>query len=142
MTFVENPHAGQGMVVLDIGGDVGALVVNTPAALAGAELEICPAGRREHPPDEGGTWWQGEWRSEHGHAPGHHHHPHGPAWPHVSVLARPGGHHAAVFPGLRAGRYEVWRRPGDPTALVVDVAGGWVTTVAWSASEPAGNGSR
>jgi len=27
---VENPHAGQGSVVLDIGGDVGALVVTMP----------------------------------------------------------------------------------------------------------------
>ena len=29
----ENAHAGQGMVLLDIGGDVGALVVRMPAAL-------------------------------------------------------------------------------------------------------------
>ncbi len=43
----ENPHAGQGMVVLDIGGAIGALLVSVPAALAGAEIEICPAGRRE-----------------------------------------------------------------------------------------------
>ena len=39
----ENPYAGQGSVLLDIGGDVGALVVIMPAALAGAEVEIRPA---------------------------------------------------------------------------------------------------
>jgi hypothetical protein len=37
---VENPHAGQGSVVLDIGGDVGALVVTMPAELEGVEVEI------------------------------------------------------------------------------------------------------
>ena len=37
-------YAGQGAVVLDIGGDVGALVVHMPAELAGIEIEICPAG--------------------------------------------------------------------------------------------------
>lgn len=36
----ENPYAGQGMVVLDIGGDVGALLVQTDAALEGAEIEL------------------------------------------------------------------------------------------------------
>ena len=38
----ENPFAGQGPVLLDIGGDVGALVVEMPAALTGREIEICP----------------------------------------------------------------------------------------------------
>jgi hypothetical protein len=37
---VENPHAGQGSVVLDMGGDVGALVVTMPAELEGVEVEI------------------------------------------------------------------------------------------------------
>ena len=37
---VENPHAGQGSVVLDIGGDVGALVVTMPPELEGVEVEI------------------------------------------------------------------------------------------------------
>ena len=36
----ENPHAGQGPVVLDIGGDVGALVVAMPETMAGVEIEI------------------------------------------------------------------------------------------------------
>jgi len=37
---VENPHAGQGSVVLDIGGDIGALVVTMPPVLEGVEVEI------------------------------------------------------------------------------------------------------
>jgi hypothetical protein len=123
----ENPTAGQGAVLLDIGDEVGALVVSAPAALADAEIEICPAGRRAQEPDEGGTWWVGQWRHDHGgsgHAPGR-------AWPHVGVVARPGSGHYAVFPGLRAGRYELWVRPGGATGLVADVAGGEVTTAAW-----------
>lgn len=105
----ENPHAGQGMVVLDIGGDIGALVVSGPAKLAGAEIEVCPSGARDGTPDEGRGWWQGEWRS-HGHAQEHSHRP---AWPHVAVIARPtpqGPQFAAVFSGLRQGRYDLWVR--------------------------------
>ena len=40
----ENPHAGQGSVLLDIGGDVGALVVTMPAEMEGVEVEIRPVG--------------------------------------------------------------------------------------------------
>jgi hypothetical protein len=125
----ENPHAGQGAVVLDIGGDVGALIVSAPEALLGAEIEICPAGRRSGPPDEGGDWWDGQWRHDHH----HHHHGHA-AWPHVAVLARPspvGTEPAAVFPGLREGDYDLWLAPDGPTVLTVSVRGGAVTTAAW-----------
>ena len=134
MTAVENPRAGQGSVVLDIGVDVGAIVVSAPSELIGAEIEVCPAGRRADPPDEGRGWWPGGWRSS-GHA-----HAHDPAWPHVSVLPRatPAGVRcAAVFPGLRAGRYELWLRPTGPTALVVAVEGARVTEVDW----PSGQGA-
>jgi hypothetical protein len=137
----ENPFAGQGMVVLDIGDDIGALVISTPAALAGVEIEICPTGRRYETPDEGGDWWWGQWRGHshethshdaHGHdAHGHHH---GPAWPHVAVIARPtpvGTEHAAVFPGLRDGSYDLWVRPDGATALTVRAEGGRVTSASW-----------
>jgi hypothetical protein len=136
---LENPHAGQGMVVLDIGGDVGALVVSTPPSLDGREIEICPAGHRSTHPDDGGQWWIGDWHnhthqhSEHGDT-----HPHGdthsPAWPHVGVLARPGAGvtvYAAVYPGLRTGEYELWLRPDGATALTVAVVGGAVTSADW-----------
>lgn len=129
----ENPHAGHGTVVLDIGGDIGALVVTAPAAMAGAEIEVCPAGARRRVPDEGRGWWPGEWRS-HSHAPSAHQHSHAPAWPHVAVLARavPNGiKHAAVYPGLRAGCYDLWIRPDGRTTLTVAITGGQVTTAAW-----------
>ena len=131
----ENPHAGQGMVVLDIGGVVGALVVSVPAELVGTEIEICPAGHRGQTPDEGGHWWVGDWHSHHHHtAAGVQHHD--PAWPHVAVLARPapsGTEWAAVYPGLREGRYELWLRPDGATALTATVQGGLVTAAQWPA---------
>jgi hypothetical protein len=144
VTALENPHAGQGAVVLDIGGDIGAVLVWAPDELAGAEIEICPAGRRGSRPDEGVGWWSGEWRRHHrpdagsNHDHHHRHHDHGPAWPHVAVLGRPtpgGETFGAVFPGLRAGRYELWRRPDGPTALEVEVDGGRVTSATWPSPE-------
>jgi hypothetical protein len=134
--------AGTGPVVLDIGAEIGALVVWAPPELAGAEVEICPAGRRSERPDEGRGWWDGEWRHNHDHptdhriaavdaASGLH-----SAWPHVAVLARPtpaGLKHAAVFPGLRAGPYELWLRPDLPTAVTAAVRGGEVVSVRWPA---------
>lgn len=136
MTAAENPHAGQGAVVLDIGGEVGALVVTTPAGLVGAEIEICPAGRRDHQPDEGGHWWQGEWRptrrdEQHRSDQSH---PRRLAWPHVAVVPRrtsAGIRHAAVFPALRRGTYELWLRPHGSTVLIATVTGGTVTTATW-----------
>jgi hypothetical protein len=38
------PRRPSESVVVDIGGAIGALVVNAPPALDGAEIEICPAG--------------------------------------------------------------------------------------------------
>ena len=40
----QNAFAGQGAVLLDIGGDIGALIVDMPEALAGVEIEIRPVG--------------------------------------------------------------------------------------------------
>ena len=132
------------MVVLDIGGDVGALVVSVPERYAGAEIEICPAGRRASRPDEGGDWWVGEWRGSHGEGHDHpHNHSHddsghhpagGPAWPHVAVLGRPVGgrlEFGAVYPGLKAGNYDLWFRPDGATALTVTVHGAQVATAGW-----------
>lgn len=130
MSSAERPHARQGAVVLDIGGEVGAVIVSAPAGLDGAEIEICPAGNRGERPDEGRGWWSGEWRR-----PGYRHRC-GAAWPHVAILPRntPAGlRYAAVFPGLRTGQYELWLRPAEPTALTVSVSGGAVTDVGWPA---------
>ncbi len=143
MSSSENPHAGQGMVVLDIGADIGALVLTAPPTMAGVEIEICPSGARHSRPDEGAGWWNGRWR-HHAHAAPTtsepHEHSHGdsanPAWPHVAVIARPtpdGARHCAIYPGLREGRYDLWVKPDGETAVTVEIAGGQITSASWPA---------
>lgn len=90
----------EGSVVVDIGGDVGAAVVSTPASLVGSEIEI----RRY------GTAWDGT---------------------HVAIRERhvsTGVLHAAFFPGLEYGKYEVRLRGDDagPVATLT-VEGGRVS---------------
>lgn len=99
-----------GSVIVDIGGDIGAAVVYTPATLVGAEIEIRPAG---------GSWdgtHTGVWERE---VPG-------------ARLA------AAVFGSLAAGSYELrikgTANTAHPTPVVVD--GGAVTQVNWLGGEP------
>jgi hypothetical protein len=104
-------------VLLDIGGDVGALVVTMPAELDGIEVEIRPADAAS----EGSA-------ATHGPA-GHVHHPH------VAVVARPtpaGVVHSLVFGEVQAGHYRLHERPDGPVALEVDVTGGEVTQVSWT----------
>jgi hypothetical protein len=89
-----------GSVVLDIGGELGAAIVHTPAALVGLEIEI----RRE------GARWDGTHVA-------------------VRARSIPGGEvYAALFPGLERGSYEV-RVRGDDNGLVaaVDVEGARVS---------------
>jgi hypothetical protein len=91
-----------GTVMLDIGGDIGSLIIKTPPELSGAEIEISPTGRgdaRTHMAirerrSPGGTRWAG------------------------------------IFPGLEAGRYTVWDVSGQP-ASTVEVVGGEVTQLDW-----------
>ena len=105
MTHEDNSHAGQGMVVLDIGGDVGALVVTMPASMLGEEIEVL-TGREE---------------------PGHHR-------PHVAVVPRPGPDGTVpslVFPELVEGSYALVPKGTDDVHLRVNVCGGAVTTAIW-----------
>ena len=120
MSTTENPHAGQGSsVLLDIGGDVGALVIGTPAALAGQEIELRPLEGHHH-----------EHAMERGHGHGHGH-----ALPHVGVVPRPAPDgeivHSAVFFEVPAGSYELYVRPAGPVELTVTVSGGEVTYAVW-----------
>jgi hypothetical protein len=101
----ENPYAGQGPVVLDIGGDVGALVIAMPETMADLEIEIRPVGasRQAH-------------------------------LPHVGVVGRAVGGRtmwSAVFPELPEGRYELYERVEGEVQLSVDVHGGEVTHMSW-----------
>jgi hypothetical protein len=101
----ENPHAGQGAVLLDIGGDVGALVVTMPASMLGDEVEVVTSAD----------------------SPGHHR-------PHVAVVPRPtpgGAVPSLVFPELVEGSYALVPKGTDDVRLRVDVHGGEVTTAAW-----------
>ena len=101
-------YAGQGAVLVDIGEDVGALVVHMPAEMVGEEIEICPASADR--------------TAEHR--------------PHVAVLARPVGNgvaYSAVFPALTAGRYDLHRKPDGPVRLTASVTGAHVNEVHWPA---------
>ena len=104
-----NAGAGDGAAVLDIGGDVGALVVVMPAPTVGREVEIRPLDQASGP--------------GHGHLA------------HVAVVSRPvvGGRvPSLVFGDLVAGRYELFEK-GCPEAVALraTVVGGVVTTAEW-----------
>jgi hypothetical protein len=94
---------GPGTVLLELGRDVGALVLMVPAYRNGAEIEISrddPAGQPRQ---------------------------------HAQVRARPaadGTTYAAVYAGLPAGRYLIWRDQ-QTRGGIAEVAGGQVTTVDW-----------
>ena len=115
----ENPFAGQGAVMLDIGGDVGALVVTMPSSMVGAEIEIAPTGEVRH-----------------GHRPGHEHdHGHGHGHrPHVAVVDRPvtaGSLPSLVFPELVEGSYELFDKGAHHVLLTAEISGGQVTFLEW-----------
>jgi hypothetical protein len=104
---LENPHAGQGSVLLDIGGDVGALVVTMPGGMLGEEVELVT--RHD--------------------APGHHR-------PHVAVVPRPVGSGTVpslVFGELVEGSYALVPKGTDDVRLLVDIHGGAVTEAVWPA---------
>jgi hypothetical protein len=117
MVTEENPNAGQGSVVLDIGGDIGALIVVMPAEMEDLEVEIVPTGTDARPPEsigpENAAGTQAHSHAEsahdhehaneheyaHEHDHGHEHvhdhggsqstHPTAAAPPHVAVVGRP-----------------------------------------------------
>ena len=125
MATAENPHSGQGPVLLDIGGDVGAVVVSMPASTERLEVEIRPAGATAAPPSE----------HQHGHGD---HHTHG-AYPHVAVVARPTGagvSYALVYPAVLEGEHELFPLPDGPVVMTVTVAGGTVTRATWPVGRP------
>ncbi len=102
MTHRHRHTADGGPVVLDVGDDIGALVLLAPASAVGLEIEISPLEEPAH-------------RA------------------HVAVHPRDlGGQeiHAAVFPELPWGRYQLWSPEGDPV-LEVSIVGGRVTEACW-----------
>jgi hypothetical protein len=97
--------SGPGTVVLDLGAEVGALILYTPADLDGREIEISldgdPAARRTH----------SQVRARH-----------------MAAVTR----YAAVYPGLAAGHYTIWADSDDPAGAVV-ITGGQVSSWSWPA---------
>ena len=92
--------SGPGSVVLELGEDIGAAIVRTPASLDGAEIEIRPAGEP----------WAGRHVA-------------------VRPRHLPSGViHAALFEGLQQGSYDVRIRgsASDQPRLSFDVEGGRV----------------
>jgi hypothetical protein len=105
----ENPFAGQGAVMLDIGGDIGALVVEMPPEMVGVEIEIRPAA----PP-----------RSTQGRV----------HYPHAAVVERPvpgGPVPSLVFGELLAGAYHLHYKSGDEVLATATVRGNAVTEISW-----------
>jgi hypothetical protein len=94
---------GPGSVVMELGADIGALVLYTPPGLDGEEIEISrddePGARRTHS--------------------------------RVRPRPMPGEtRYAAVYPGLRAGRYTIWRDERTAAATAT-VTGGQVSNCCW-----------
>jgi hypothetical protein len=99
----ERGTAGQGPPVLDIGGDIGALVLYTPPDLAGQEIEVSPLGD-----------------------PGHRTHTEV-----LQRTANGRTFCAAVYAALPEGRYRIWFDDTSRTREFA-IAGGEVTQLRWT----------
>jgi hypothetical protein len=95
-----------GSVVLELGPGIGALVLHTPPELDGAEIDISPVTQ---PAGEPAKRTHSQVRQR---------------------LTSGGTKFAAVYPGLAAGDYIIWRDASIPV-MTVTVDGGQVTTVRW-----------
>ena len=98
--------SGPGTVIMELGAGIGALILYTPAGMDGEEIEIsCD----DEPGDLGSRRTHSQIRPRH--MPGE-------------------TRYAAVYPGLPAGRYTVWRDEHNPT-VTVTVTGGQVSNCRW-----------
>jgi hypothetical protein len=92
---------------MDVGGDIGALILYTPAAMDGREIEISPDGQ------PGARRTHAQVRARH-----------------LPAETR----YAAVYSGLPAGEYTIWDGQDRPTARAV-ITGGEVATCRWPQTE-------
>ncbi len=102
--------SGPGTVVMEVGGDIGALILYTPTEMDGREIEISRDGEPARRPGEPAA-----------------------KRTHSQVRARhmaSGTRYAAVYPGLVAGSYTVWDHADQPAASVV-ISGGQVASCRW-----------
>lgn len=136
-TDPENPHAGQGAVVLDIGGDVGAIVVSMPRDMIGEEVDIVPLDHDAVPGHDHDHAHDHAHGHDHGHGHGHSHdHDHGHGHvEHVAVVDRPNPDGSTspslVYGAVTAGRYRLRVRPNGPDGPEVEAIGGQVTFLDW-----------
>jgi hypothetical protein len=103
------PAAGPsdpGTVVMELGADIGALVLYTPGDLNGREIEI------SRDDDPGAPRAHSQVRPRH-----------------MTTVTR----YAAVYPSLRAGPYTIWRDELSP-AVTATITGGRVTSCRWPES--------
>ena len=94
----------QGTVVLNVGDNIGAIVIHTPSRLHGHEIEVSPVtdtGHRTHAAVR-------------------------------ARYVRGGASFAVVIDSLPEGRYTVWQDPVTPLAEV-DIPGGGVADFTWPA---------
>lgn len=120
-----------GDAVLDIGGDIGALILYTDADYNGREIEVSPID--EPDPDRAAGH---DHAHEHGHGPAHEHH-HGPVHrTHTAIHERRSGGqvtYAGIYVELKAGTYRIWT--DDPSLPDrVTIIGGRVAEVDWRKS--------
>jgi len=106
MSEVAGGPSGPGTVVMELGADIGALILFTAADLDGREIEIS----RDDAPGAPRTHSQVRQR-------------------HIATVTK----YAAVYPGLRAGRYTIWRDELSPAASAT-ITGGQVTSCRWPES--------
>jgi hypothetical protein len=100
-------------VLLDIGADVGAIVVEMPSEMVGAEIEVRPAA--------------GDGEGHLTDRPHAHH-------PHVAVVDRrtsEGTVPSLVFSELPEGTYELVGKGGGPVRATATVTGSEVTQLSW-----------
>jgi hypothetical protein len=100
------PAAGPsdpGTVVMELGADIGALILYTPAGLNGSEIEI------SRDDDPGAPRTHSRVRPRH-----------------MPTVTR----YAAVYPSLRAGQYTIWS-DGQSPAGTATITGGQVTSCRW-----------
>jgi hypothetical protein len=94
--------SGPGTVMMELGGDIGALILYTPADMDGTEIEISRDG------DPGGHRTHSQVRPRH-----------------LPTATR----YAAVYPGLLAGAYTIWG--GEGPAVTAVITAGQVTSCSW-----------
>ncbi|HEU5475060.1 MAG TPA: hypothetical protein VFV67_30825 [Actinophytocola sp.] len=93
---------GSGSILLDIGGDMGALIIHARPEQNELEIEISPGtgGARTHNQVHARQNWSGT-------------------------------SYSAVFPSVAAGEYVIWRDAGTPETSVT-IRGGEITEHHWS----------